>query len=252
MHALVQWINEGRSESQKNAIDLYIQELSISPGYRSRESILFVTGLGRSYQGEFTRNANDETILVEIGAQRLKEVLHSLNSSLMSMFESGVPIVLTSKLQCRKKEPISGFLQRFSCDVTPCQEYYKYTAVGYARNVLGVLTPLKNHFRVSSAVQAGELSDIESAVTVIISDLFPVCVANLCQGLFCLLAGDYGDWLVGSGCSPAGGGSALSRLCVPCQSSCCSTGHRSFPLCLGRAGFVLVVTCASCLRDIRE
>ncbi|GBM82361.1 hypothetical protein AVEN_137905-1 [Araneus ventricosus] len=37
-----------------------------------------------------------ETILVKDGAQRLKQVLHSFNASLMSKLGSDVPIVLTS------------------------------------------------------------------------------------------------------------------------------------------------------------
>ncbi|GBM18297.1 hypothetical protein AVEN_147420-1 [Araneus ventricosus] len=45
-------------------------------------------------------------------------------------------------------------------------------------NDFGVRTILKNHFGVSSAVRAGELSAIGSAVTVIISELLSVCVAR--------------------------------------------------------------------------
>ncbi|GBN56179.1 hypothetical protein AVEN_82275-1 [Araneus ventricosus] len=59
-----------------------------------------------------------ESILVEIGAQRLKEVLHSINANLMRMFGSEVPIVLTSMQErgeslmgqdwgCRRGDPIS-------------------------------------------------------------------------------------------------------------------------------------------------
>ncbi|GBM14072.1 hypothetical protein AVEN_209961-1 [Araneus ventricosus] len=42
------------------------------------------------------RNQFQETILVKIGAHRLKEVLHSLNASVMSVFAGDDPIVLTS------------------------------------------------------------------------------------------------------------------------------------------------------------
>ncbi|GBM93889.1 hypothetical protein AVEN_171366-1 [Araneus ventricosus] len=45
-------------------------------------------------------------ILVKIGFQRLKEVLHSLNASLMSMLGSDVPIVLTSMQE--KGESLMG------------------------------------------------------------------------------------------------------------------------------------------------
>ncbi|GBN91888.1 hypothetical protein AVEN_77144-1 [Araneus ventricosus] len=53
---------------------------------------------------------------------------------------------------------------------------------------LGVQTPLKNHFGVSSAVRAGELSAIESAVTVLISELLSICVARSDVLLLLLLA----------------------------------------------------------------
>ncbi|GBL93084.1 hypothetical protein AVEN_216443-1 [Araneus ventricosus] len=72
----------------------------------------------------------------------------------------------------------SEFLQRFPCDVTPYQEHYKFEAVGIDGDVFGVRTSLKNHFGVSSAVRAGELSAIESAVNVIFSELLSVCVAR--------------------------------------------------------------------------
>ncbi|GBN54714.1 hypothetical protein AVEN_243484-1, partial [Araneus ventricosus] len=74
-------------------------------------------------------------------------------------------------------KPRSGFLQRFLCDVTPYQEHYKYSAVGFDGERL-LRTPLKNHFGVSSPVRAGELSAIESAVTVTISELLFLCVAR--------------------------------------------------------------------------
>ncbi|GBN35437.1 hypothetical protein AVEN_274713-1 [Araneus ventricosus] len=112
------------------------------------------------------------------------------------------------------QEPRSGFLQRFPCDVTPCEERYKYTVVGFDGDVFGVRKPLKNHFGVSSVGRAGELSAIESTVTVIISellavfvarsgsfvtiiasDLRPVCVANLykcyCSCYLCCVFTEY-------------------------------------------------------------
>ncbi|GBM86003.1 hypothetical protein AVEN_147105-1 [Araneus ventricosus] len=44
-------------------------------------------------------NQFEETILVKLGAHRLKEVLHSLNTNLISMFGRDVPIALSSMLE---------------------------------------------------------------------------------------------------------------------------------------------------------
>ncbi|GBL79603.1 hypothetical protein AVEN_18164-1 [Araneus ventricosus] len=79
-------------------------------------------------------------------------------------------------------EPKSGFLQRFPCDVTPCQEHYKYSAVGFDGERLWSANAFEEEsVGVSSAMRArktGELRAIESAVTVIISELLSVCVAR--------------------------------------------------------------------------
>ncbi|GBM93488.1 hypothetical protein AVEN_240941-1 [Araneus ventricosus] len=86
------------------------------------------------------------------------------------------PLLILFNLSLRSNEPRSGFLQRFPYDITTCEERYKYTVVGFDGDVFGVRKPLKNHFGVSSVVRDGELSAIESAVTVILSELLTVFV----------------------------------------------------------------------------
>ncbi|GBM03413.1 hypothetical protein AVEN_265456-1 [Araneus ventricosus] len=79
------------------------------------------------------------------------------------------------------QEPRSGFLQRFPCDVTPCEEDYKYTAVRIDWERLSSANAFEESlwsFVCSASWKAGELSVIESAVIVIISELLSVCVAR--------------------------------------------------------------------------
>ncbi|GBN12520.1 hypothetical protein AVEN_144785-1 [Araneus ventricosus] len=64
--------------------DVYIQELSISPGQRSRESTMFVTELSRSYQGEFTPNAIND----------LRGVAEELNLSDFSVCRTNHPTAI--------------------------------------------------------------------------------------------------------------------------------------------------------------
>ncbi|GBN28740.1 hypothetical protein AVEN_274928-1, partial [Araneus ventricosus] len=58
--------------------DLHIQEKRItSPGYVSQESIMNVTRLSRSYQGEFTPEAtyNKFTMRVTIRTMRVQQIV---------------------------------------------------------------------------------------------------------------------------------------------------------------------------------
>ncbi|GBN99755.1 hypothetical protein AVEN_140080-1 [Araneus ventricosus] len=64
--------------------------------------------------------------------------------------------------------------EKTPCDVTACREEYIRAALGSERCVLIDW----NDFGVSSAVRAGELSAIESAVIVVISYSLTVCVAK--------------------------------------------------------------------------
>ncbi|GBO39863.1 hypothetical protein AVEN_18624-1, partial [Araneus ventricosus] len=78
-------------------------------------------------------------------------------------------------------EPRSGILQGFPCDVTPCQEDYKYSVVGLNGESLWSANAFEEslwRFVCNASWKAGELSAIESAVTVVISDLLSVCVAR--------------------------------------------------------------------------
>ncbi|GBN71688.1 hypothetical protein AVEN_15893-1 [Araneus ventricosus] len=68
----------------------------------------------------------------------------------------------------------SGFLQIFPCDVTPCQEPYKYSPVGFNGERLWSANAFEKslwRFVSSASWKAGEMSVIECAVTVIISEL---------------------------------------------------------------------------------
>ncbi|GBM64674.1 hypothetical protein AVEN_215942-1 [Araneus ventricosus] len=77
--------------------------------------------------------------------------------------------------------PRSGFLQRFPCDVIPFQEDYKYAAVRIDWESLWSANAFEKSlwsFVCSASWKAGEVIAIESAVTVIISELLSVCVAR--------------------------------------------------------------------------
>ncbi|GBO24087.1 hypothetical protein AVEN_63529-1 [Araneus ventricosus] len=72
-----------------------------------------------------------------------------------------------------------GFLQIFPCDVTPCQKHYTYSAVGINGERLrsgNAFEESLRRFVCSASWKAGELSVIESTVTVIMSELLSVSV----------------------------------------------------------------------------
>ncbi|GBN08260.1 hypothetical protein AVEN_80177-1 [Araneus ventricosus] len=92
----------------------------------------------------------------------------------------------------KTKEPRYEFLQRFPCDVTPCQEDYEYAAVRIDRERLWSSNAFEESlwsFVCSASWKAGGLSANESAVTVIISELLFVCVSRAVSAVTVIAGG---------------------------------------------------------------
>ncbi|GBN55155.1 hypothetical protein AVEN_213937-1 [Araneus ventricosus] len=173
------------------------------------------------------------------------------------MLQRGNPCKVHKKKSDKRtfEEPRSGFTQRFPCDVTPCQEHYKYTAVGFDGDRLWSANASEESFwRFVCGVswKASERSAIESAVTVIVSELLSVRVARSGSAVTVIVSELLSVRVARSGSAVTVIVNELSSVRVARSGStvivviCCLF---VLIICISA---IVPVTCATCLRNICE